>query len=94
MGENRDVANIMHGSMSKNLDKPIQEQTRRTQNLRDTYEIIIYLFKKEQCKDCLHRDKCIGSKGGKKIVRKLRVTATAPLFYEKSQGQKTPEVQE
>ena len=32
----------------------------------DTYEIITYLFKKEQCKDCPHRDKCIGSKGGKK----------------------------
>ena len=60
----------------------------------ETYEIITYLFKKEQCKDCPHRDKCIGSKGGKKTARKLRVTASAPLFYEKSQEQKTPEFRE
>jgi hypothetical protein len=39
-------------------------------------------------------DKCIGSKGGKKAARKLTVTASAPLFYEKSQEQKTPEFQE
>ena len=50
-----------------------------------------YLFKKEQCKVCPHRDKCIGSKGGKKAARKLTVTTSAPLFYEKSQEQKTPE---
>lgn len=60
----------------------------------DTYEILTYLFKKEQCKECPHRDKCIGSKGGKKAARKLRVTASAALFYEKSQEQKTPEFQE
>lgn len=58
------------------------------------YESYTYLFKKEQCKDCPHRDKCIGSKGGKKTARKLRVTASTPLFYEKSQEQKTPEFQE
>ena len=60
----------------------------------DPYELYTYLFKKEQCKNCPHRDKCIGSKGGKKTARKLTVTASAPLFYEKSQEQKTPEFQE
>ena len=57
-------------------------------------ELYNYLFKKEQCKDCPHRDKCISPKGGKKAARKLRVTASAPFFYEKSQEQKTPEFQE
>ena len=35
LGEIRDVANTMHGSMSKILDKPAQEQAQRTQNPRD-----------------------------------------------------------
>lgn len=35
LGEIRDVANTMHGSMSKILDKPAQEQGQRTQNPRD-----------------------------------------------------------
>ncbi len=56
------------------------------------YEYYSYLFKKDQCKDCLHRDKCM--KKNKTQARRLDVAATAPLFYEKSQEQKQPEFQE
>ena len=56
------------------------------------YEYYSYLFKKDQCKDCPHRDKCM--KKNKTQARRLDVAATAPLFYEKSQEQKQPEFQE
>lgn len=56
------------------------------------YEYYSYLFKKDQCKDCPHRDKCM--RKNKTQARRLDVAATAPLFYEKSQEQKQPEFQE
>lgn len=54
----------------------------------DNYEIYSYVFQKEQCADCQHRDICMGKGKGK--ARKLRVTASAPFFYQKSQEQKSP----
>ncbi len=56
------------------------------------YEYYSYLFKKDQCKDCPHRDKCM--RKNKTQARRLDVAASAPLFYEKSQEQKQPEFQE
>ena len=56
------------------------------------YEYYSYLFKKEQCRNCPHRDQCMGK--NKTQARRLDVSATTPLFYEKSQKQKTPEFQE
>ena len=56
------------------------------------YEYYSYLFKKDQCKNCPHRDKCM--RKNKTQARRLDVAATAPLFYEKSQEQKQPEFQE
>lgn len=53
------------------------------------YEIYSYLFKKEQCETCPHRDTCIGKEKGK--ARKLKVAASAPIFYQMSQEQKKPE---
>lgn len=58
----------------------------------DRYDKLSYLFKKEQCINCPHRDICIGKSKGK--ARKLMVGTSAPLFYEKSQEQKLPEFQE
>lgn len=55
----------------------------------DKYEIYSYIFKKEQCENCLHRDTCIGKGKGKS--RKLRVTTSAPIFYQISQEQKKTE---
>ena len=57
----------------------------------EKYDQLSYLFKKEQCVNCPHRDICMGKGKGK--ARKLVVGASAPLFYEKSQEQKTPEFQ-
>ena len=55
----------------------------------DKYEIYSYIFKKEQCENCSYRDTCIGKSKSKS--RKLRVTTSAPIFYEISQEQKKPE---
>lgn len=56
------------------------------------YEYYSYLFKKDQCRNCPHRDQCMGK--NKTQARRLDVSASTPLFYEKSQEQKTPEFQE
>ena len=58
----------------------------------DTYEIYTYVFKKEQCGDCPYREQCIGKAKGK--AKKLRVTTSAPIFYQISQEQKKPEFKE
>lgn len=55
----------------------------------DHYETLSYLFKKDQCMDCPHREQCIGKGKGK--ARKLTVGTAVPLFYEMSQKQKEPE---
>lgn len=55
----------------------------------DRNEIYSYIFKKEQCESCPHRDICIGK--GKTKARKLNVSTSAPIFYKISQEQKTPE---
>ena len=57
----------------------------------EKYDQLSYLFKKEQCVNCPHRDICIGKSKGK--ARKLVVGVSAPLFYEKSQEQKQSEFQ-
>ncbi len=55
------------------------------------YEILRYLFNRQQCENCPHRDECIS---GKAKAKTLRVSASAPLFYEASQRQKTEEFKE
>lgn len=56
------------------------------------YEVYSYLFKKEQCKDCPHREQCMGK--DRRQARRLDVAVSTALFYEKSQEQKQPEFQE
>lgn len=55
------------------------------------YEVYSYTFKRDQCKTCPHRDKCMGK--DKKQARRLDVATSTALFYEKSQEQKSPEFQ-
>ena len=57
-----------------------------------TYDLLSYLFSREQCVNCPHRDICMGK--NKTKARKLQVAASAPLFYELSQEQKQAEFQE
>ena len=64
----------------------------RHQNTDRQYEYYSYRFKKDQCKNCPHRDQCMGK--SKTQARRLDVSASTPLFYEKSQEQKMPEFQE
>jgi len=52
----------------------------------DTY---LFLFKKEQCADCPHRDICVGK--SKKKARILQVALHTNEFYAISQEQKQPE---
>ena len=51
-----------------------------------------YKFDVGQCVSCVHRQECLGSQGGKAKI--LRVSPSAPLFYEHSQRQKEPEFAE
>ena len=53
------------------------------------YETYNYSFKKDQCKNCPHRDECIGkARTARKI---LKVSVNAPEYYEYSQFEKTEE---
>lgn len=70
------------------------KKTKNRNSRGDEFNQLSYLFKKEQCANCPHRARCMGKGGGKKTARKLVVGLSAPLFYEKSQEQKTPEFQE
>lgn len=58
----------------------------------ETYDTLSYVFSKEGCAECPHREQCIGKMRTK--ARKLVVSTSTPLFYEKSQEQKTPEFRE
>lgn len=66
-------------------------RTRKTSKGKE-YDQYVYLFEKEQCLHCPHRDECIGKK--KQKAKEFIVAASTPLFYEKNQEQKTPEFQE
>lgn len=58
----------------------------------EKHDQLSYLFKKEPCINCPHREQCIGKK--KNTARKLNISTSAPTFYEKSQKQKEPEFKE
>ena len=64
-------------------------KTKRTRKVDGkTYRNFIYLFDKEGCKNCPHRDECMGrSSGGKRLF----VSENVPAYYAESQRQKSPE---
>ncbi len=53
---------------------------------------LCYKFKKEICKDCPYREKCIGK--AKKGTKILRVSKNAPKYYEYNQFNKTEKFKE
>ncbi len=56
------------------------------------YEVYKYYFKADQCRNCPHREECLGKA---KTVRKiLQVSSNAPEYYEHSQREKTDEFRE
>ena len=67
-----------------------EKKTKSKQSKRGKeYETYNYSFKKDQCKNCPHRDECIGkAKTARKI---LKVSVNAPEYYEYSQFEKTEE---
>lgn len=68
-----------------------RKKTKNKNGRGEVFDQLSYLFKKEQCAECPHRDICMGKNSGKKTARKLVVGTTASLFYEISQEQKKPE---
>lgn len=70
----------------------VKKERKTTQKRGQTYELFSYTFDKNQCIDCPHRDKCMGSLKGK--AKKLRVSVNAAEFYEINQFQKTEIFQE
>lgn len=65
--------------------------TSRVKNGKE-HKYLNYVFSKQQCVNCPHREQCMGKSKGK--ARKLSVSTSTPLFYEKSQRQKSAEFQE
>ena len=67
-----------------------EKKTKSKQSKRGKeYETYNYSFKKDQCKNCPHRDECISkARTARKI---LKVSVNAPEYYEYSQFEKTEE---
>ena len=69
---------------------------RKTQKLRDKggehpYLYYTYTFDKEGCRNCPHREECMGRASGGK---RFHVSENTPAFYAESQRQKTEEFRE
>ncbi len=65
----------------------VKKERKTTQKRGKSYTVLEYTFDKNQCIDCPHRDKCMGSQ--KRKAKKLRVSTNAAEFYEINQFQKT-----
>ena len=69
---------------------------KKTQKLRDKggehpYLYYTYTFDKEGCRNCPHREECMGKASGGK---RFHVSENTPAFYAESQRQKTEEFRE
>ena len=53
-----------------------------------SYRIFVYTFDKEGCKDCPHREECMGRASGGK---RFQISENTPAYYQESQRQKSPE---
>ena len=64
---------------------------KKKRKLRNKALYFTYTFDNSICKNCPHREECMGrASGGRRLV----VSETAPAFYVENQRQKTPEFQE
>lgn len=70
-------------------NETIKRTNENTKSKGKIYKRSIYTFERETCRECPHRSECIGN--GKSIARRLKVSESAPLFYELSQRAKTDE---
>ena len=50
--------------------------------------VFVYTFDKEGCRDCPHREECMGRASG---GRRFQISENTPAYYQKSQRQKSPE---
>ena len=50
--------------------------------------VFVYTFDKEGCRDCPHREECMGRASG---GRRFQISENTPAFYQESQRQKSPE---
>ena len=52
------------------------------------YRLLVYTFDKEGCKNCPHREECMGRASGGK---RFEISENTPGYYQESQRQKQPE---
>ena len=52
------------------------------------YRIFVYTFDKEGCRNCPHREECMGKASG---GRRFLISENTPAYYKESQRQKSPE---
>ena len=52
------------------------------------YRVFVYTFDKEGCRDCPHREECMGRASG---GRRFQISESTPAYYQESQRQKSPE---
>ena len=64
---------------------------KKKRKLRNNLLYFTYTFDLEGCRNCPHREECMGRASG---GRRLIVSENTPAYYQESQRQKTPEFQE
>jgi len=52
------------------------------------YRVFVYTFDKEGCRNCPHREECMGRASG---GRRFLIAENTPAYYQESQRQKSPE---
>ena len=70
----------------------VKKERKTTQKRGKDYSYYQYTFDKEQCSECAHRAKCMGSVKGR--AKKLGVSLNSAEFYEINQFQKSEVFQE
>ena len=60
-------------------NQTIKKARRTNKRNGKTYRIFVYTFDKEGCKDCPHREECMGRASGGK---RLYVSESAPEYYQ------------
>ena len=69
-------------------NRTVKKRVTTKEKRGQTYRVFIYIFDKEGCKNCPHREECIGKATGGKV---FQVSENAPYYYAESQRQKTKE---
>ena len=69
-------------------NRTIKKDKKTKKKYGKPYRLLVYTFDKEGCKNCPHREECMGRASGGK---RFEISENTPGYYQESQRQKQPE---